>query len=326
MTILVIGATGTLGRQIVREMLGRGYRVSCLVRNLRKANFLVEWGANLIYGDLRLPETLPQSLSGIRIILDVSTLRAEDELGELFEVDLIGKISLIKAAKIASVDHFIFFSIKENDLFKFVPLMYLKKKIENTLKNSKLPYTIVQLSGFYQGIINQFATPILEQQTVYTTLDSRRNSYINTQDLAKICIKYLKYCSGKNMGYIIQMDGPRAWSSKEILRLCEDIPGQIPTVTYLPLFVLILVKNFLALTKWTWEIEDRLSFTELSSKDNLYKVEDFDKNTLNNFVIYKEDLVSLDNYLIEYFENMLQKLTELKYDQSRALKRKDLTF
>lgn len=327
MTILVIGGTGTLGRQIVRQVIDAGYITRCLVRNIRKADFLRDWGSDLVYGDLKIPETIPNALNGITIIIDAATLRAEDEIAKLSEVDLIGKIALIKAARVANIDKFIFFSITKNEKFKLIPLLKLKNKVEKILQYSKIPYKIYQLSGFYQGIINQYAIPILEQQTIYTTKDSQENAYIDTQDIAKICVKLLISDSKSRTGDIIECNGPKIWTANTIIKLCEEIPGQIAKISYTPKIFLTIVKKIISFAKWGWDIEDRLSFVELLSSDTKYNSKyksDLELDT--NKIIYREDLVFLENYLQEYFETMLKKLKDLNYDRAKATKRKDLQF
>lgn len=322
MTILVIGATGTLGRQIVRQALQMGYPVKCGVRNVRKANFLREWGAELVYADLKLPETLPNVLKGVTVVIDAATLRPDDELSTTKEVDLIGKLTLIKAAKLANIKRFIFFSIINNNKFDYVPLMNLKSSVELNLKQSEIPYTIFQLSGFFQGLIAQYAIPILDQQTIWSTQDTAKIAYMDTQDVAKFCLRSLVLPETTNQTYLL--GGPKGWLSSELISLCETLSGQKAEVSFIPLFLIGLIRTFAGFSKWSWGVTDRLAFAEVLAQnttsaeaiDQAYKVFGFKSN----------DLLSLEDYLKEYFATMLKKLRDLNYDQTQAARRKDLTF
>ena len=70
MQVLVIGGTGTLGRQIAKFAIEAGHQVRCMVRAPRKASFLQEWGAEIVQGDLLDPESVDYALSGIDAVID----------------------------------------------------------------------------------------------------------------------------------------------------------------------------------------------------------------------------------------------------------------
>ena len=241
MSLLVIGGTGTLGRQVVLQALTKGYQVRCLVRNFRKASFLKEWGAELVYGDLLRPETIPPCLKGITAIIDASTSRAT-ELETLKKVDWEGKLFLIEAAKVGNIQRFIFFSAQNVEQFDNIPLMKVKNGIEIKLKESSIPFTIFRLSGFYQGLIEQYAIPILENLPIWVTNENTYISYMDTQDIAKFCLRSLQIPQTKNQTFLLS--GSKGWVSSEIIKLCEQLAGQKAKVQRVPLFILKLVSQF----------------------------------------------------------------------------------
>ena len=183
MTLLVIGGTGTLGRQIVKQAINEGYQVKCFTRNLRRASFLKDWGAELIYGDLSLPETIPPALKGISFVVDASTVRPTDDYNSE-TIDWKAKIALIEAAKLSKIKKFIFFSILDGVSNDSIPLVDLKLQVESLLKNASFASTIYQCSGFFQGTINQYAIPILENKTIWLLSNSNSTAYLDTQDAA----------------------------------------------------------------------------------------------------------------------------------------------
>jgi uncharacterized protein YbjT (DUF2867 family) len=315
MSLLIIGGTGTLGRQIVLQALTKGYKVRCLVRNFRKASFLKEWGVELVYGDLTRPETIPPCLKGITAIIDASTSRP-DELDALKKVDWDGKLYLIEAAKAAKIKRFIFFSAQNAEQFTNIPLMKLKSGIETKLKQSEIPFTIFRLTGFYQGLIEQYAIPILENLPIWVTNENTYISYMDTQDIAKFCLRSLQIPKTINQTFFLS--GSKGWVSSDIINLCEQLAGQQAKVQKIPLFLLKFVSNFFGFFEWGQNISDRLAFVEILNIEN-----NFSKSTFELYKLFKIDpseIIQLDDYFLEYFIRLLKRLRDINFEDVQKQK------
>ncbi|MEP0911864.1 SDR family oxidoreductase [Leptolyngbya sp. GB1-A1] len=313
MSLLIVGATGTLGRQVTRRALDEGYQVRCLVRSPRKAAFLKEWGAELVRGDLCNADTLPEALEGITAVIDAATTRPTDSLS-IKQVDWEGKVNLIQAAKAAGVERFIFFSILDAEKFPNVPLMEVKRCTELYLAESGLNYTILKPCGFMQGLIGQYAIPILENQAVWVMGESSPIAYMDTQDIAKFAVQALKVSAASGRSFPVV--GPKAWGAYEIIKLCERLSGKDARVTRMPGGILKAVERTARFFQWGWNLADRLAFSEVvasgkplaASMDETYAV----------FGIAAEETTTLESYMQEYFGRIMKKLKELEYERERA--------
>merc|ERR1711966_227545 len=301
--------------QVVLQALTKGYPVRCLVRNFRKANFLKEWGAELIYGDLSIPETIPPCLQGITAVIDASTSRPSD-IDIVKTVDWDGKLALIEAAKAAKVERFIFCSIQNLDQFSNIPLMKMKQGIEVKLKDAQIPYTIFRLTGFYQGLIEQYAIPILENLPIWVTNENTNIAYMDTQDIARFCLRSLQIPQTTNETFFLS--GVKGWVSSEIISLCEQLAGQKAKVQRVPLFALKLVSGFFGFFEWGQNISDRLAFVEILNTEN-----NFSKSTFELYKMFKIDsseIIQLDDYFLEYFIRLLKRLRDINFEDVQKQK------
>ncbi|MFN6571064.1 3-beta hydroxysteroid dehydrogenase [Nostoc minutum NIES-26] len=317
MTLLIVGATGTLGRQVARRAIDEGYKVRCLVRSAKKAAFLKEWGAELVRGDLCDPQSLTGALEGVTAVIDAATSRATDSL-TIKQVDWDGQVALIQAAKAASIERFIFFSILDADKYPEVPLMEIKRCTELFLAESGINYTILRLAGFMQGLIGQYGIPILEGQPVWVTGNSSPIAYMDTQDIAKFAIRALSVPETEKQAFPVV--GTRAWSAEEIISLCERLSGKEARITRMPINLLRSVRRIIRFFQWGWNVADRLEFTEVLASgkplnapmDEVYKV----------FGLDQQQTTTLESYLQEYFSRIMKKLKELDYEKNQTKKEK----
>ena len=305
MSILVVGSTGTLGRQIVKQALNEGYQVKCLVRDFRRSAFLKDWGAELIYGDLSIPSTLPLALKGVNVVIDSATVRSTSNYTSE-TVDWRGKLALIEASKLVGIKKFLYFSVLNANKNPAIPLMDLKLRMEKELEKSKINYTVFQCSGFFQGLISQYALPVLENETIWLPGDSAPVAYLDTQDAAKVVVQTLNNsdCDNKKVALI----GEKFWTPKEIIQLCERLSGKTAKISYIPVIAFSLLRRFFRLFEFTWNIADRLQFGEISNDPSL-------SVKPANEISWPVGRLSLESYLQEYFGKILKKLRETNYQQ-----------
>jgi uncharacterized protein YbjT (DUF2867 family) len=307
MSILVIGGTGTLGRQIVKQALDEGYQVKCLVRDFRRGAFLKDWGAELIYGDLSIPSTIPTSLKGVTTIIDSATIRSTSSYTSE-TIDWRGKLALLEAAKLIGIKKFIYFSVLNASKNPSIPLLSLKLKMEKKLEASGLNYTIFQCSGFFQGLISQYALPILENETIWLPGNSAPVAYLDTQDAAKAVVQSLGSTDYDKK--TVSLIGEKFWTSKEIVELCERLSGKTANISYIPFIAFSILRRFFRLFEFTWNIADRLQFGEIADEPSL-------RVKPTNEVAWSTNRLSLESYLQEYFGKILKKLRETNYQQSQ---------
>jgi uncharacterized protein YbjT (DUF2867 family) len=161
-TILVTGATGTQGGAVARALLQEGWAVRVLVRNPAspRAAQLAQRGAVLVRGDLDDSASLAPALHDVYGVFStqVTTSGVEAEVRQ-------GK-ALAEASRVAGVQHFIHASVHSADLATGVPHFESKWRIEQHLRSTGLPYTVLRPVFFMENFINYF--PPAFEDGVYT--------------------------------------------------------------------------------------------------------------------------------------------------------------
>ena len=153
-TVLVVGATGSIGRLVVEEAIRHGYTTRALVRNPAKARRLPP-ESEVIEGDVTLPHKLPRAVDGIDAV--VFTL-GSDRMGKVGaeSVDYGGVLNVLSALGPRSVRIALMTSIgvtnRTGRYNRSTEAHDWKRRSERLVRAGGWPYTIVRPGWFdYNG-------------------------------------------------------------------------------------------------------------------------------------------------------------------------------
>ena len=317
MQVLVVGGTGTLGRQIARRALDEGHDVRCMVRTPRKASFLQEWGVELTRGDLLEPASLDYALEGVDAVIDAATSRPDDPKS-IYETDWDGKLNLLRACERAGVKRFVFLSLLDADKHRDVPLMDIKYCTEKLLRESELDYTVLQGAAFMQGVISQFAIPVLESQTVWVSGSPTSIAYMNTQDMARFAVSALDHPDTIRKTFPVV--GPKAWNTGEVVQLCELASGKSARVFRVPPALLDLTAGICSFFEPAVNVAERLAFGAVTGGGGSLSAPM--EETYSSFEIDPEEITGLEEYIREYYDTILKRLRAMEADLDKDAKKK----
>lgn len=212
------------------------------------------------------------------------------------------------------IQKYVFYSIHNCDKHPEVPLMEIKYCTERFIQDTGLDYTIIRLCGFMQGLIGQYAVPILEEKSVWGTDAPTRIAYMDTQDVARLTFVALR--NEKASKKLLTFAGPRAWTTQEVITLCERLAGQDANVTTVPVAVLRFTRQLTRFFQWTNDVADRLAFSEVLSSDTVFSAPM--NETYQLLGVEAKDILTLEKYLQDYFSNILKKLKGLKAQSKQS--------
>ena len=155
-TILVTGATGQQGGSLAKLLLQKKHKVYALTRGRdaqsSAAQDLVNKGAKIVKGDLDDPDSIRHAVKDIDIesIFLMGTPFEGGTEGETRRGKLVADI-----AKENKVDHLVYSSVVNADKNTGIPHFESKYKVEQHIKNLRIPYTIIGPTSFMENLLYQ---------------------------------------------------------------------------------------------------------------------------------------------------------------------------
>jgi uncharacterized protein YbjT (DUF2867 family) len=195
MKVIVLGATGTVGSQVVRELHARGVHVRALTRDPHKAERLPQ-GVEVVRGDLLDPSTVRTVFNG----MDAAFL-----LNAVGTTECHEGLMAVNGARLGGVTRLVYLSVPHPDGAIHLPHFGAKLPIEAAIRASGISHTILQPNNFFQN--DYWHREALLEYGVYPQpLGQRGVSRIDVRDIAEAAA--ITLTTPGHEGRTYQLGGP----------------------------------------------------------------------------------------------------------------------
>ncbi|GIO14066.1 nucleotide-diphosphate-sugar epimerase [Cohnella xylanilytica] len=203
MTILVTGATGTVGRHVVKQLVQKGERVRAVSRNPARAN--LPEGVEVVAGDLNAPDTLRGAFVGAKGLFLITS---SDEPDGSLET----RPKVIELAEQAGVKRVA------------VLVGYEEGPVEEALKASRMEWTLLKPGEFMANILADWKDSIRQEGVVREAFGDAPSARIHEADIAAVAAAALLEDGHHGQSYILT--GPESLTRREAVKVVGERLGR----------------------------------------------------------------------------------------------------
>lgn len=205
--ILVTGATGTVGTEVVKALEGRGARVRAGYRT-RPQN--VPRGAEAVALDFDRPQTLAPALRGVETVFLLSSTVAPEA-------------NVVREAAKAGVKRIVKLSVWGAGTPSFTFGSW-HRGIEQAIEQSGLAWTFLRPNGFMQNVVNYMGQTIKGQGAMYSSAGDARISHVDARDIGDVAARVLTEAGHDGKAY--DLSGPAALTYGEMAATLSSVLGR----------------------------------------------------------------------------------------------------
>ncbi len=213
--ILVTGATGTVGSEIIKQLSGKGIAVRAAVHSASKSNNINLPNVEMSQLDYEKPKTIESAFKGIEKVFLLTPFVPN-------QVEIVK--TLMTYAKKAGVKHIVRMSAFGADNPGKSALLRWHSEAEQAVKNSGIAYTIIRPAVFMQNFVNFGVESIKSQSTLYAPAGDAKLNFIDVRDIASVASIILTSKGYEGKEY--NLTGPEAITHRQVASTLSKATGK----------------------------------------------------------------------------------------------------
>jgi uncharacterized protein YbjT (DUF2867 family) len=213
--VILVTTAGKVGSETARLLRQRDVPVRVLVRDHAKAKALAEAGAEIAVGDLDVPASIDDAMTGIKTVVLVSPAVPAQELNVIASALRAGAGHVIKATSKASAD-------------SPIARRRWQAEIEAGLAASGIPHTLLRSNAYMQNVL-MLAPAIAATSSFGSSAGKGRSGLVDSRDVAAVAAE-IAASPAAHAGKTYWLTGPELVSNYDVAAVLSNLLGR--TITY----------------------------------------------------------------------------------------------